>query len=120
MAKRTKMKAKIKKLWLKALRSGEYNQAKGVLRTADATGYCCLGVLCDLHRKAMKKGKGWDQTVYRQSNGGVPPECVVAWAGLPAQNPDVTSANDDNDHLASLNDNGASFADIAAIIEEQL
>ena len=31
------------KKWLEALRSGEYEQGKGFLKTED--GYCCLGVL---------------------------------------------------------------------------
>ncbi len=39
--------------WLVALRSGEYTQAHGSLRTD--TGYCCLGVVCDL---AARHGYG--------------------------------------------------------------
>lgn len=37
--------------WVSALRSGEYQQASGRLRTPQ--GWCCLGVLTDL---AIKKG----------------------------------------------------------------
>lgn len=32
--------------WVAALRSGEYKQTREFLRTS--TGFCCLGVLCDL------------------------------------------------------------------------
>jgi hypothetical protein len=32
--------------WTTALRSGKYQQTRGKLR--DRTGYCCLGVLCDV------------------------------------------------------------------------
>jgi len=32
------------RLWLRNLRSGEFDQAPGMLRDAD--GYCCLGVAC--------------------------------------------------------------------------
>lgn len=32
--------------WTKALRSGEFKQAKGKLQTAN--GYCCLGVACKI------------------------------------------------------------------------
>lgn len=32
--------------WVRALRSGEYEQTRGRLR--DATGFCCYGVACDL------------------------------------------------------------------------
>lgn len=43
-----KMPKEMKEKWLAALRSGEYKQSKGSLKTAK--GYCCLGVLemvCD-------------------------------------------------------------------------
>ena len=40
------MKPAIKKLWLDALRSGEYEQCKGKLH--DGEGFCCLGVLYDV------------------------------------------------------------------------
>ena len=35
------------KEWVKALRSGEYQQGRGCLRSRDDK-FCCLGVLCDL------------------------------------------------------------------------
>lgn len=38
------MNKKLKKEWIKALRSGKYKQARGKLRVGRA--YCCLGVLC--------------------------------------------------------------------------
>ena len=52
----TPNKANIK-LWVDALRSGKYQQARGALKTGDA--YCCLGVACDI------SGLGtWDRTWY--------------------------------------------------------
>jgi hypothetical protein len=43
------MKSKIKKKWLKALRSGDYKQTIGALKrqrgAAGNAAYCCLGVL---------------------------------------------------------------------------
>lgn len=39
-----KMPKKMKKKWLKALRSGEYGQVKGKLTDGNG-GFCCLGVL---------------------------------------------------------------------------
>jgi hypothetical protein len=36
----------VKKDWLTALRSGEYQQTKGTLKRGDS--YCCLGVLCEV------------------------------------------------------------------------
>lgn len=40
----TKLDPKFKEKWIAALRSGEYQQAKGKL--FDGIGYCCLGVAC--------------------------------------------------------------------------
>ena len=45
------MNSEVKGQWTTALRSGEYEQGNGVLRTIDNT-YCCLGVLCELAVKA--------------------------------------------------------------------
>lgn len=41
------MDKKLKQTWVKALRSGKYQQGKETLRTA-SNEFCCLGVLCDL------------------------------------------------------------------------
>ena len=48
------MDAKLKNEWIKALRSGEYQQTRGALSNSveghldskDATAFCCLGVGC--------------------------------------------------------------------------
>ena len=37
----------LRKAWIKALRSGKYEQTKGGLR--NRKGFCCLGVLCDVY-----------------------------------------------------------------------
>ena len=49
------MKPKLKKQWVEALRSGEYNQGQGQLKRLapisfgeKQTEHCCLGVLCEL------------------------------------------------------------------------
>lgn len=120
-----KMKAKIKKLWVKALRSGEYKQATHGL--TDGTGFCCLGVLCDLHRKAMKKGpSAWQGETYHGETG-VPSEAVIKWAGLPEADPDVKVAGMSGDQgpgvssLAYLNDQlGYRFPAIAELIDAHL
>lgn len=38
-----KLPTAIKTKWLEALRSGEYEQGRGILH--DGSGYCCLGIL---------------------------------------------------------------------------
>ncbi len=39
------MNKRLKAMWVKALRSGEYPQGGGVM-LSDSGKYCCLGVLC--------------------------------------------------------------------------
>lgn len=53
-----KMPKKLKAKWLKALRSGEYGQAKGRL-TDGKGGFCCLGVL--QHVASGGKCEVWDE-----------------------------------------------------------
>lgn len=42
-----KFTKEIKEKWLNALKSGEYKQVRGQLRTN--FGHCCLGVLAEIH-----------------------------------------------------------------------
>jgi hypothetical protein len=117
------MKKEIKNLWTKALRSGKYKQTRGALR--DSTGYCCLGVLCDLYSKEI--GTPWDGE-YFLSSSSVVPYPVRVWAGLRCGNPTVKYTEELNQEvytdnffsLASLNDGvELNFSQIADIIEEQ-
>ena len=48
------MDAKLKADWVKALRSGEYRQTRGVLQHGDA--FCCLGVLCVVAGLGIREG----------------------------------------------------------------
>lgn len=41
----------LKEKWVKALRSGEYKQGQGELRSG-IHHFCCLGVLCDVYDKS--------------------------------------------------------------------
>lgn len=117
------MKKEIKKLWLEALRSGKYKQATGQLKRVDLysqqESHCCLGVLCELHRKAMKKGSKsvWsDDGAKYLNDGGVLPERVRKWAGLAERDPRIESAK-----LTRWNDSyRKSFTSIADLIQEGL
>jgi hypothetical protein len=54
------MKREVLDRWLTALRSGDYAQVDGALleiRNGKPHGYCCLGVLADLHDPT-----GWSYT----------------------------------------------------------
>jgi hypothetical protein len=54
----TKMNPEIKAEWLRALRSGEFRQARDKLRDKGGA-FCCLGVLCKLYANA--DGSDWDR-----------------------------------------------------------
>ncbi len=86
-----KMNPEVKKSWVDALRSGDYEQGRGGLRIDD--DYCCLGVLCDLFAKAhqMDKNMQWMSAKnITESTGvmviagvrGILPQRVATWAGL--------------------------------------
>ena len=120
------MNIEVKKLWTNALRSGEYQQGKGRLKHDDK--YCCLGVLCELHRQITGEGK-WDivadHYAYFSTNISILyatnylPNFVMDWAGLSSNNP-----NAGNVKLSDYNDGVGipiqNFATIANIIEEKL
>jgi len=80
------MNKRIKKKWIKALRSGKYKQGKMVLHSTD-NKFCCLGVLCDLYVKEKKSKwvnrKDKALKVIRGSNvSGFLPPSVQKWAGM--------------------------------------
>jgi hypothetical protein len=107
-------------LWLAALRSGEYEQVEGGLREQDS--YCCLGVACEVMRKQTGRGE-WVGTTFRvegENSCSVLPHPVQEWFGLEESNPAVSRgvfAPASEKSLASLNDGGKSFTEIAAVIE---
>ncbi len=44
------MTKELKDAWIKALKSGEYEQGQRALRPDGMNEFCCLGVLCDVLR----------------------------------------------------------------------
>lgn len=142
------MNPRIKQLWIDALRSGEYPQARGALKTV--SGYCCLGVLCDL---AAKEGLGSFENepgtyasgdagevegeaafYFRTPNGdfveGDLNASLATWAGLTALDKytyDINELKINHIHLAQLNDGSKddsvrphTFLEIADLIEKHL
>lgn len=115
------MDKRVKKLWVKALKSGKYKQGQGYLATDD--GHCCLGVLCDL---AVKEGvlkpprlsKDHDCRVFGKASIYLLPPKVAHWAKLKHQDPPIDHVK--YTKLTHANDGGLSFETIADIIEEQL
>lgn len=53
----------IKTKWVKALRSGKYKQARGILKNSRGE-MCCLGVLADIQGCDFKKIKGTQGTLF--------------------------------------------------------
>jgi|SRR5690348_17869072 len=120
------MNADIKKLWLEALRSGEYKQGKSALhqKYRGEDRYCCLGLLCEI---AAQKGivtKVIDVDDGRASYDGEAlflPQRVVEWAELLTSSGDPTVEYKDHfEHLSTLNDDGKRFTTIASLIEKSL
>jgi hypothetical protein len=114
------MNQEIKAKWVAALRSGEYKQSVGYLKRDD--GFCCLGVLSDVHAK--EGGPQWEhagsgiQEVERC--GGYPPQVTLNWAEFAETSlvPGLLTREGDGEGLVSLNDSGEfTFSQIADVIE---
>jgi hypothetical protein len=101
--------------WIKALRSGEFKQGRYALKTQDT--YCCLGVACEVYRRETGKGSWWPSQgdVYTFSLGPDSsriemPDGVRKWVGI------ASASNEFS--IASWNDDGLPFEDIASELEE--
>ena len=120
------MKENIAKVWVDALRSGDYKQGGDYL--CKNNEYCCLGVLCDLYEKkndltGFKRVKtypnGNEVTFYGGCHEILPAE-VVEWAGIGSHIGNYLDAYSDHEFsLAELNDGGHSFKELADIIESE-
>lgn len=108
----TKMDPKIKKQWTKALRSGEYKQGRGKLRTR--TGYCCLGVLCDITDRGSwsRSDSRW---YHRGVSGSLPREIREELLITRENEKRLVEMNDGDDVIRKH-----TFKEIAAWIDENL
>ena len=103
------MKRAIRDEWVRRLRSGEYKQGRGGLRS-QSDEFCCLGVLCDMGEKQdWQKDDilGWLYGTQR----GMPGEDVLQAAGLSGSHARM---------LASRNDYGHTFDKLADWIEDHV
>lgn len=111
----------------KALRSGEYEQAGGALRTTK--GYCCLGVACEVYRQETGVGEWIENTRNGCYEFVLPdsprelyylPDDVRAWLGFESNKGGVDARNiREVLNLAALNDIGETFAQIADKVESE-
>lgn len=122
----------VRRRWVAALRSGDYDQAAGKLTHLDADGaprYCCLGVLCALAVEAgvvasrdtlgYWRGYGVERAGGESFSLNYLPVEVVLWADLPSADP-VVRTGGVPERLSTLNDAGTPFDRVARLIEECL
>lgn len=128
------MKAEIKDRWIEKLESGEFPQAVEQLREEDldgnVTGYCCLGVLCEIAVEdgiIERAGSNNGYVVldidgdYSHTENALLPPAVVEWAGLEAAGPSIMTTEFGEVELTTLNDNyKLNFKSIAKLIKEHL
>ncbi len=105
------------KLVIKALRSGDYTKTTGALQ--NNRGSCCLGVMCAVFEKVT------GNDVLRFTNGLIDggnltrhPQ-VKEWVGLMGPCGAFKNEHKGMWSLAGLNDNGATFLQIADFIESE-
>src|SRR6476620_1710498 len=131
------MNQEIKQQWLQSLRNGEYIQGAGHLRNPQEgapSTFCCLGVLCDLYHKSHIDSSKWEESTFiihplegelRSLSSYYLPKRIIKWAGFTSEElADHASSSTDvwvkdekapsgRRTLASLNDMGTTFQDIA-------
>lgn len=136
------MKSAIRDLWLDLLVSGQYDQTQSELQSIEG-GFCCLGVLCDIHANVAPSNKrsSWEGADYNMRYDGeteFPSLTVSRWAFPELKKtyqmteewnekkaeyvksvPDTPSGRAEAlmHYLAKANDEGKSFVQIAKIIE---
>lgn len=121
-----RLKPEFKALWLTALRSGNYHQGRGWLRMhvgGSHSLYCCLGVgydlSCALDPSVFRWAPRDGENAYETAGG----EATVLWADVletwfvPDSSPRFIAVAT---ALYGLNDDGATFEQIADLIEKYL
>jgi len=107
--------------WVRALESGEYKQGREylcqVLNYEYELRYCCLGVLCEVIGVPKKTRVNIVIFGYEnEENSDWLPETVSSFLGLDSAS--ALTLLDDRYSLAEMNDDGASFEDIADVIRQ--
>ena len=114
-----------RKMWVGALRSGEYKQGRNNLcwKTGDTYEYCCLGVACEisgLGEFVLSSGltSGYLGFIMdeEQPQNATLPDAVQEWLGL---HDSCGFYGGGKGSLIELNDAGVPFTSIANIIESE-
>lgn len=126
-----------RRLWLEALRSGDFQQTAGQLFSKTKNAYCCLGVACRIaglpsyeveRDEELSVYFGVQGEEYNASSYLTLPTAGREWLGVSDENPAIDFpedlldlSSDFGDYIprdvASLNDGGVTFAQIADLIE---
>lgn len=111
------------KAWIKALRSGKFNQTKGALENQE--GQCCLGVLCRIsmdqfNLKAFKNDEVIDFVLGGSPYGGTLPPKMAKYLRLHGLANPKENSDDFETVLIDMNDEGESFKTIANYIEKNI
>lgn len=112
-----KLNKAFKAKWLKALRSGRYEQTISELRVGtrrDGFGYCCLGVACNIMDRHWKISKS-DNTTYSHKHSE-PGSDSLSHAFLKQ----INLTPEQESKLIVMNDGGSTFSEIADYIEKHL
>jgi len=112
--KDVRLPKKFKKDWIKALRSGEYEQGKMFLNNHGS--YCCLGVACRIQHPKLNLGRiqliaEGDKAFTKKRLKGINVPDLIK--GIPEDNGIVNK-------LVTMNDNGKSFKQIAIWLDTNL
>ena len=116
------MKKSIRNKWLKALRSGDYNQGKHSLCRTTSTRkdaqveFCCLGVLIN-ETEGFDKLPGEPQTTFGDKRHAFQGDKVSMPTGVFLKHIGLSTSAARS--LANMNDGGADFKSIADYIEKK-
>lgn len=138
MSEFQRMNPEVKAKWIDRLVNGNLPQTKSSLakakRDGTPTGFCCLGVLCELAVEAgvipkpvVKKvdlGDGTGFVLSYDDNDSFLPQKVSEWAGISGSmgrfEKPLPYEDDGRDYdLTDLNDRGKKFSTIAKVIERE-
>ena len=99
-----------------ALESGKYQQTRSHLR--DARGFCCLGVACDV--SGLGKWVPWTNGHYSTYMGASRrlPSQVARYFNFASETGEARLDAGRSVELTTMNDEGKTFAEIAAFIRE--
>lgn len=110
------MNQELKTKWVEALRSGRYPKGESQLRCGSQ--FCALGVLCDVSGVGRWETTPYDDRDYYVPNGR---ESEKDATTLPTPVTEVALlAPRDEEAVFNMNDDGATFPEIADWIEQNL